>query len=122
MPGILERIKDLETEIARTQKNKATEYHLGLQRAKLAKLRTQLLEGTSGPGSTTVGFEVQRTGHARVAMIGFPSVGKSTLLTKLTGTASVVASYEFTTLSCIPGNLFHKGTKVRAVVWAVAAA
>jgi hypothetical protein len=31
------------------------------------------------------GFEVSKSGDARVGMIGFPSVGKSTLLTKLTG-------------------------------------
>lgn len=44
--GILEKIKDIEDEMARTQKNKATEYHLGLLKAKLAKLRAQLLEST----------------------------------------------------------------------------
>lgn len=37
--GILEKIQDIEKEIAKTQKNKATEYHLGLLKAKLAKYR-----------------------------------------------------------------------------------
>ena len=42
-------------------------------------------------------------------MIGFPSVGKSTLLTCVTDTASLSAAYEFTTLTCIPGAADGKG-------------
>ena len=69
--GILEKIKDIEAEIARTQKNKATEHHLGMLKAKLAKyphphllfisqcklslilntFRTQLLEPTGKGGA-----------------------------------------------------------------------
>lgn len=45
--GILEKIKDIEAEISRTQKNKATEHHLGILKAKLARFRTQLLEPTT---------------------------------------------------------------------------
>ena len=37
-----------------------------------------------------------QSGDTRVGLVGFPSVGKSTLLTKLTGTESEAASYEFT--------------------------
>lgn len=51
------------------------------------------------------GFDVARSGDGRVAMIGFPSVGKSSLLSELTETESVAAGYEFTTLTCIPGNV-----------------
>ena len=111
--GILERIKEIEAEMARTQKNKATEYHLGTLKAKLAKLRSQLLEGSATSKSEGVGFDVSKAGDARCALIGFPSAGKSTLLTKLTGTESSAAAYEFTTLTCIPGNILHRGTKIQ---------
>lgn len=39
------RIAEIELEMGRTQKNKATEYHLGQLKARLAKLRTELQEG-----------------------------------------------------------------------------
>jgi len=42
--GIVEKIKDIEHEMSRTQKNKATEGHLGSLKAKLAKLRRELME------------------------------------------------------------------------------
>lgn len=114
----LQKIADIETEMARTQKNKATNSHLGLLKAKLAKLRAQVIsEGSKssggGGGGAQPGFEVSKTGDARVGLIGFPSVGKSTLLNKMTGSASEVASYEFTTLTCVPGVFNYKGAKIQ---------
>jgi len=111
--GILEKIAEIEREIGRTQKNKATEYHLGTLKAKLAKYRNQLLEPTGKKGEKGEGFDVLKSGDARVAMIGFPSVGKSTLLSTLTKTESSVASYEFTTLTCIPGVIEHRGANIQ---------
>jgi len=111
--GILEKIKDIELEISRTQKNKATEYHLGILKAKLARYRAQLLEGPKSKGGPGEGFDVTKAGDARVSMIGFPSVGKSTLLNKLTETESATAAYEFTTLTCIPGVLKYKGARIQ---------
>lgn len=58
---------------------------MGQLKAKLAKLRTQLLEPKSKDGKGD-GFEVSKFGNARVCMIGFPSVGKSTLLSSITDT------------------------------------
>ena len=105
----------LRVQMARTQKNKATSYHLGTLKAKLAKLRRELLEpskGAAGAGKGE-GFDVTKVGDSRVGLVGFPSVGKSTLLTKLTGTFSEAASYEFTTLTCIPGVIRYRGAKIQ---------
>jgi ribosome-interacting GTPase 1 len=54
------------------------------------------------------GFEVSKSGDARVGLVGFPSVGKSTLLSKMTSTHSEVAAYEFTTLTAVPGTIHFK--------------
>ena len=113
MASILAKIADIEAEMNRTQKNKATEGHLGLLKAKLAKLKREVMDGPKASGGGQEGFDVKSSGDARVGLIGFPSVGKSTLLSKLTGTFSEAADYEFTTLTCIPGVYNYKGTKVQ---------
>jgi small GTP-binding protein len=99
--------------MSRTQKNKATAAHLGSLKAKLAKLRRDLIEPSSKGGPKGEGFDVTKTGDCRVGLVGFPSVGKSTLLNKLTGTFSEVAAYEFTTLTCIPGVIRYRGAKIQ---------
>lgn len=131
--GILEKIQEIEREISKTQKNKATEYHLGLLKAKLAKYRVRIcfefllvINLTSFPflfqaellepskkGEKGEGFDVLKSGDARVSLIGFPSVGKSTLLSTLTKTESEAAGYEFTTLTCIPGVIEYKGANIQ---------
>ncbi|OCF33936.1 cytoplasmic protein [Kwoniella heveanensis CBS 569] len=111
-----QKIKDIEEEMAKTQRNKNTEYHLGQLKAKLAKLRRELITpsggGGGGPG---IGFDVARTGIASVGFVGFPSVGKSTLMSKLTGTHSEAASYEFTTLTTVPGTLTQNGARIQVL-------
>ena len=82
MENIQTKIKDIEAEMARTQKNKATANHLGLLKAKLAKLKRELIESVSKKsGGKEEGFDVAKTGDARIGLVGFPSVGKSTMLT-----------------------------------------
>ncbi|KAI5123713.1 hypothetical protein M0805_000307 [Coniferiporia weirii] len=92
---------------------KATEYHLGLLKAKLARYRAELLEPTTKSGGAGTGFDVQKSGDARVALIGFPSVGKSTFLNKMTHTESEAAAYEFTTLTAIPGVIEYSGARIQ---------
>jgi len=95
------------------KKKKATEHHLGTLKARIAKLRTQLLAGPKGSAQPGEGFDVMKSGDARVARIGFPSVGKSSLLSTITETQSEMAAYEFTTLTCIPGVLNYNDAKVQ---------
>lgn len=112
--GIQDKINEIEAEMARTQKNKKTEHHLGALKAKLARYR-QELDAPKAKSSKSDGFEVSKSGDARVALIGFPSVGKSTLLSRITSTHSRAAEHEFTTLSCISGKMHLNDTWIQVL-------
>ena len=110
-----EQIDLIRVEIDKTQKNKATNAHIGKLKAKIAQLkikeeRAHAHSKASGGGK---GFEVKKSGDATVALVGFPSVGKSTLISKVTDAHSEVAGYAFTTLTCIPGVMEHRGAKIQ---------
>ena len=112
--GISEKLKELEDELGRTQKNKATEYHIGILKSKIAQLRRELISPKKH-GASAGGFDVKKSGDATVAMIGLPSVGKSTLMVRLTKAESKTAAYAFTTLKCIPGIMEYNDTKIQVL-------
>ena len=114
--GIPEKIKAIQDEMARTQINKATEHHLGLLKAKIAKLKREQEENiTKKSGVKSDGFDVRRSGDATVVFIGLPSVGKSTLLNKLTDAKSTVGAFQFTTLTVVPGMMEYRGAKIQVL-------
>jgi small GTP-binding protein len=112
--GVPEKIKAIQDEIARTQLNKATEHHIGLLKAKIAKLkREQETVQIKKSAKKTDGFDVKRSGDATVVFIGLPSVGKSTLLNRLTGSKSTIGAFQFTTTTVVPGVLEYRGAKIQ---------
>ncbi|MDR5657160.1 GTP-binding protein [Halodesulfurarchaeum sp. HSR-GB] len=110
--GLEEEIEALETEIAETPYNKSTEAHIGRLKAKLAEKREKL-EAQQDSGSGGGGYGVEQSGDATVALVGFPSVGKSTLINALTNADSEVGSYDFTTLDVNPGMLDYRGANIQ---------
>ena len=112
--GLEDQIAEIEEEIKKTPYNKASQHHIGKLKAKLAKLRDILVERSSGGGGGS-GFGVKKTGDAMVVLVGYPSVGKSTLLNKLTNAESETAAYEFTTLDAIPGMMEYKNLNIQLV-------
>ncbi len=110
MPTIEERIKEIEEEIKKTKYNKATESHIGILKAKMAKLQ---LDAESHKGTGGTGFAVPKSGDATVAFVGFPNVGKSSILNVLTGAESEVGNFAFTTLRVVPGTLKYKGAQIQ---------
>jgi uncharacterized protein len=113
--GIPEKIQAIKDEMAKTQINKATEHHVGLLKAKLAKLKREQEEVKSRGSGSSVGFDVKRTGDATVVLLGLPSVGKSTLLNRLTGAKSAVGAFQFTTTTVVPGMMEYRGAKIQVL-------
>jgi len=109
--GLEEEIEEIEEEIAATPYNKSTEAHIGRLKSKLAQKKEKLENQSSAGGGQ--GYAVEKTGDATVALVGFPSVGKSTLLNALTNADSEVGEYEFTTLDVNPGMLKYNGANVQ---------
>ncbi len=113
MATIAEQIKELEAEILKTQKNKATEFHIGKLKAKIAALKRDMEKQAAASGGAGLSYSVKKSGNATVGLIGLPSVGKSTILGALTGKESEVAAYAFTTLTVIPGMLKHRHADIQ---------
>ncbi len=110
---IEEEVRAIQEEIDKTQKNKATEHHLGRLKAKMARLKDELIKQAMSKGGGAGGYSVKKSGDATVTLVGFPSVGKSTLINKLTDAHSEVGAYEFTTLDVIPGVMEYKDAKIQ---------
>ncbi len=104
------QLDELTSEYSKTKHNKATNKHLGILRAKIAKVKHELETSSRRSGT---GYSVRKSGNATIVLVGFPNAGKSSLLRVLTGVDSKVADYAFTTIDVIPGMMEYNGAKIQ---------
>ncbi|MCL4326270.1 MAG: GTP-binding protein [Candidatus Thermoplasmatota archaeon] len=113
MAKIDDDIKRIDDELKKTIYNKKTQHHIGKLKAKLAFLKMEAERRRSSHSSSGLRYAVKKSGNGTVALLGFPSVGKSTILNKLTNAFSEIGAYDFTTITIVPGSMSYKGANIQ---------
>ncbi len=106
-------IEKTKEKLRETPVNKSTETERGRLKAKIARLKRESEQKKKESQASGQGYAIKQRGDATVSLVGPPSVGKSTLLNKLTNAESEVASYEFTTLEVVPGMMSYNGANIQ---------
>ncbi|MBM3790607.1 MAG: TGS domain-containing protein [Acidobacteria bacterium] len=109
-----EKIEALEEMMATIPKHKGTEKMRADLRRRMAKLNAEQ-DKRSGTSRASALFTVQREGAGQVVIAGAPSVGKSSLLAKLTRATPQIGDYPFTTQLPQPGMMPFENIQIQLV-------
>ncbi|MDM7275058.1 MAG: TGS domain-containing protein [Thermoprotei archaeon] len=111
-----DKIRALEEFISSVPKHKGTENLMLWARRRLAELREELeLRRRKKVGGGGPQYFIEKSGAAQVVMLGPPSVGKSSILAKVTNAKPEISPFPFTTKLPIPGMLAYKDLQFQLV-------
>ncbi|MEM3791402.1 MAG: GTPase [Candidatus Micrarchaeaceae archaeon] len=109
---IYREIEELREEYSKTKDNKATNKHIGILRAKIAKLKKELEERRK---STKTEYAIRKQGDATIALVGYPNAGKSSIFSMITNKESKTGDYAFTTTNAIEGMMNYKDAHIQVL-------
>ncbi len=111
-----DKIKALEEFISSVPKHKGTENLMLWARRRLAELREELeLRKRKKVGGGGPQYFIEKAGAAQVVMLGPPSVGKSSILARVTNAKPEISPFPFTTKLPTPGMLVYEDLQFQLV-------
>lgn len=112
---IEEKIEALQRMLALLPKHKGTERIQADIKRRLAKLKEMEQQQRAKRGGSADPFYIPRHGAGQVVALGFPNVGKSALLSALSGVALEVADYPYTTQRPQPVMMPYENLQIQLV-------
>lgn len=111
-----DRMKYLQEMISAAPKHKSSEHLLAQLRKKLADLKKELVTGAKKKASSGGGgWAIRKEGDAQVVLLGYPSSGKSTILSRLTNAKPLIADYPYTTKEPEIGTMKYSNVAIQLV-------
>ncbi|MFN3421258.1 MAG: GTPase, partial [Armatimonadota bacterium] len=112
---IEEKIEALQRMLALLPKHKGTERIQADLKRRLAKLKEMEQQQRAKRGGGADPFYIPRHGAGQVVAIGFPNVGKSALLSALSGVSLEVADYPYTTQRPYPVMMPYENLQIQLI-------
>ncbi len=109
-----EKLKALKEMMAYIPKHKGTEKMQAEIKRKIARLKDEM-EGRRSKGGHRFSYSVEREGAAQVVVVGPPNVGKSLLISSMTGIQLEVADYPYTTRIFQPAMMPYQDIQIQLV-------
>jgi small GTP-binding protein len=109
-----EKMKALKEMLAYIPKHKGTEKLQADIKRKIARLKDEM-EVKKSKGGHRFSYSVEREGAAQVVVVGPPNVGKSCLISNLTGAALEVAEYPYTTRIFQPAMMQYEDIQIQLI-------
>ena len=109
-----EQIVRLEELISTIPKHKGTDKLRADLRRRLSKLK-DATRASKKTGRHESSFHIEREGAGRVAVLGLPNVGKSSLVDVLTHATPKVSEYPFTSWTPTPGMMIYQNIQIQLI-------
>ncbi len=112
---IAEKIEAIQEMLALLPKHKGTEKLYADLRRRLSKLRQMEQQAKRGKSTFNPTAHIVRQGAGQVALVGYPNVGKSSLLNALTGAQSRVADFPYSTPLPVPAMMQFENVQIQLI-------